>query len=132
MSKRSNRRSRRDISLIAKPLGLPRPSPVRPVAKRATRQMSLGLFPEVEDRRFYHPLGTSAPAASFKKPRHTLAAGKPFSPKVSPLISAFSAPSGVLICVRRKQRKEVLHALQKTGKVGQRRPRRSEFSSVQC
>lgn len=45
---------------------------------------------------------------------------------------AFSAPAETLVCVRRRRRKEVLHAKRKTGKRGQRRPRRSQFSEVKC
>lgn len=45
---------------------------------------------------------------------------------------AFTAPERVLICVRRKRRKEVLHALRKTGISGQRRPRRSFSSTISC
>lgn len=44
----------------------------------------------------------------------------------------FKAPEFVVHCVRRKQRKEVLHALRKTGK-GSGRPRRfTPFSNVRC
>lgn len=45
---------------------------------------------------------------------------------------AFTAPSETLVCVRRRRRKEVLFAKKKTGKGGQRRPRRSKWSDYKC
>lgn len=46
----------------------------------------------------------------------------------------FQHPWQVMICIRRKQRKEVLHAFKKTGSGGgkQRRPRRNFWSEVRC
>lgn len=49
----------------------------------------------------------------------------------------FPNPTKTIICVRRKQRKEVLHALKFTGGAGRRRrrfraPRRNFFSYVDC
>lgn len=38
----------------------------------------------------------------------------------------------VLPCVRRQMRKEVLHALKKTGSVGQRSPRFTRDSAIKC
>lgn len=98
-----------------------------------------------EDRRTFHPLGVTAPARSFSRTNHRLVV-----PHVVPvyqtrsvrsrstrgsLVSAriaFAAPEKVLTCVRRQQRKEVLMALKKTGKVGQRPPRGSYYSSISC
>lgn len=37
-----------------------------------------------------------------------------------------------LICARRKSRKEVLHALGKSGQAGQKKPLRTQFSNVTC
>lgn len=45
---------------------------------------------------------------------------------------AFSAPQETLVCIRRKQRREVLHAHKKTGKRGQRRRRWSTYSDTKC
>lgn len=45
----------------------------------------------------------------------------------------FKVPNQVAICVRRKRRKEVLHALRRTGRGARRRKAKwSEFSSVRC
>lgn len=50
----------------------------------------------------------------------------------APVQMAFTAPAQTLVCVRRSRRREVLHALKKTGKGGQRRPRRSRWSDYKC
>lgn len=44
----------------------------------------------------------------------------------------FGSPGQVMVCVRRKSRREVLFALRRTGKGGRARRRRSEFSNVRC
>lgn len=45
---------------------------------------------------------------------------------------SFSAPAETVVCVRRSRRKEVLHALKKTGKRGQRKPRRTAWRNYKC
>lgn len=95
---------------------------------------------EIEDRRTYHPEGESRPARSISKRAHRLELAKPvvsqwnelpgYSGIYSPV--AFTQPHNVLVCIRRKQRKEVLHALNKAGKAGQKTPRRSAYSDIQC
>lgn len=98
----------------------------------------------IEDRREYHPESDSRPARSFNKSRHRLvlpAANKNIihrenfdvmQPAAVPIGIGFDEPDKVIVCVRRQRRKEVLHALNKTGKSGQKRPRRSEYSDVRC
>lgn len=100
-----------------------------------------------EDRRYYFPVKSVEPIRSFgynssrivlrQKPkvlRSSVVSVKPTQKRRNrPVVGfSFSAPREVLICVRRKIRKQVLHALRKTGKVGQRRPRRGFYSSVSC
>lgn len=46
-------------------------------------------------------------------------------------VLAFSNPKFTAICIRRKQRREVLLALGKGGG-GKKRPRRNSFSQVRC
>lgn len=51
--------------------------------------------------------------------------------------SSFSTPvyslnNPLSVCIRRKQRKEVLHALGKTGQSGQNAPRYTQNSSTHC
>lgn len=45
---------------------------------------------------------------------------------------SFSAPAETVVCVRRSRRKEVLHALKKTGKRGQRKPRKTAWRNYKC
>ena len=45
---------------------------------------------------------------------------------------AFADPKRIALCIRRQKRKEVLHALNKTGKIGQKKPQRNEYSSISC
>lgn len=101
---------------------------------------------QFEDRRQWHPEGTYAPARSFSQSRHRLVAARPKISARPPRLSkrysqrlyspthriAFSNPSRVLICVRRQQRREVLHAFRKTGRGGHRRPRYNHYSSISC
>lgn len=98
-----------------------------------------------EDRRQWHPEGATRPARSFSSPRHRLVAHSRSTQKNPDRFAsvrafpastfstvAFAAPSRVLICVRRQIRREVMHAMGHAGKVGQRRPRYSEYSSISC
>lgn len=104
-----------------------------------------------EDRRQWHPEGVRASARSFSSSRHRLESRdrvynrynvKPVSRlHSSPVFGvsqtrasiAFADPSRTLICVRRKIRREVMHALGLSGSgSGQRPPRLSEYSSVRC
>lgn len=46
---------------------------------------------------------------------------------------SFSLPPALKVCARRQERKEVLHALNKTGKAGnQKRPRFTDNSLITC
>lgn len=91
---------------------------------------------EVEDRRSYHPLSPHRPARLLdgndvqpnvnKKPTGKFSRSLPFGLN-------FADPKRTVICVRRSERKEVLHALKKTGKgKGRRNPRRGRFSDIGC
>jgi len=80
---------------------------------------------EYEDRRRYHPEGRYRPPAAFLRSARALVAGPAHQ-------IGFRAPNRVLLCIRRKQRREVLHALKRTGK-GARSPRRRNYwSDVSC
>lgn len=92
----------------------------------------------VEDRRQAHPLAFFAPAKQIDGTQgHQLVPKRPAKrgrSNVVPVRVQFAAPERVVLCVRRKRRKEVLHALKKTGRGGgrQRRRRRTWFSDVSC
>lgn len=54
----------------------------------------------------------------------------PFGDAVRDVVMA--SPLKPLICAKRQIRKEVLHAFNKTGKTGQKRPRFTEHSNIHC
>lgn len=135
MSRRSRRRDTNAIST-----GSRRPVPFGNVISPLSR-VPLIVY---EDRRSFNPEGFSAPARSFNTSRHRLDVPRvrkaspsvrkslrSFSPSL-PIAVGFKVPSKVLICVRRKVRKQVLHALKKTGRRGQRSPRFSDYSRIHC
>ena len=107
------------------------PDPGYVTQKRSRPKPRLRL---VEDRRTWHPERQRRAARGFNR-----AATRVVAPRWAPLFGAavtaklaFSSPPSVAICVRRKQRREVMFALKKSGKRGQRRPRRSWYSSIKC
>lgn len=93
----------------------------------------------LEDRRLFHPAQDLRPVRSFfTKPRLVIPPAKRLmrngamftSPKIG-----FEVPRHVAICIRRKTRKEVLHAFGKVGAGGARVSRvrrRSVWSDVSC
>lgn len=126
MSRRRRRNrsdSERPHAVSQRPLATllrPAPPPIKPLQL-------------IEDRRTYHPLGADRPARQVS--------GHPSKPlRVTPSRKfkiptqlGFTDPRQVAVCVRRKQRKEVLHALKKTGKGKRhRRPRRTWLSNIRC
>lgn len=97
---------------------------------------------EVEDLRTFYPdenrpalLNTGRPhSLQYPSPKKTRLNKDRFS-SLRSLSSRvqFAQPENVLVCVRRKRRKEVLFAKQKTGRgKKQRRPRRGRWSSISC
>lgn len=126
---RSKSRGKRDISFIA---------------TSDVLSSSSSFLTDYEDRRLFN-FDPFPPAASFSQPRHRLVIGvnvnknqrvtkyngNPFS-RLSSVV-AFRNPRKVLICVRRKVRRQVLHALKLRGKgAGARRHRMSSYSSISC
>lgn len=99
-------------------------------------------FSIIEDRRLFHPLGDFRPARSFlarPRPRLVIAdvnvnrGRRKVTPYKVPSQIGFSVPRDVVVCVRRKQRKEVLHAFKFTGRgSGSGRKRRNYWSDVSC
>lgn len=86
----------------------------------------------IEDRRTFHPSKKQRSARSFNAAHHTLKVkrgpnGKPLSSKIS-----FGNPKRVLICVRRKIRREIIFAFGKGNKGARSVRRRSYFSSISC
>lgn len=98
---------------------------------------------DYEDRRFFNPDDIFAPARTFTGKAKIVARprGRPKGSKsrsqqksLKKILTAlqFNAPEKVLICVRRKRRKEVMFASGKAGKRGQKKPRRNFYSDINC
>lgn len=114
----------------------------------ADRQMRFdfeGALRALEDRRTWHPEGPQRPARSLRGSQHRFVVASDPSPKrrvsssrvefFSPSVPVgvgFEKPREVALCVRRQQRREVLHARRKTGKRGQKKPVWSYYSRVRC
>lgn len=107
--------------------------------KRSTRgSWNLSNLREIEDRRLFNPDPARAPKGLrtwvvpvVAKPPKAAPTAKPaVRPKVTRL--AFKSPLGVAICVRRKIRRSVIHALGKAGKGSKRPRRRNAWSDVRC
>lgn len=89
----------------------------------------------LEDRRTFHPAGPLRPAVSFPRDAaRRVAKSSAVMSKRDDISSrvGFAVPERVAVCVRRKQRKEVLHALRKTGSGVSRVRRRNIWSDVDC
>jgi len=87
----------------------------------------------VQSRRTYTPSYTHIQ----KQPRNTyttVTTTQNSTPSYAPLPSRRKTLNytKALICARRKQRKEILHALKHTGKAGQKRPHRNQHSQTKC
>jgi hypothetical protein len=123
----------------------------KPRGTRATTSRRLRLpsakrtdsLREFEDRREWHPQGPTRPVRSFSKVTEYVqdnelhrgrgrADGIRVKPYSDPARMAFRRPKEVPVCVRRKVRKEVIHANGNAGKTGQRRPRWNRNSKVRC
>lgn len=146
-SKKARRRAKRDATAVASPslsqlLSPIKPTP-RPIVTTAPKKLT-----KIEDRRTYHPQGPQRPARSVQKAHHKLRAisARRSSPqvvkpprrlrkavqKLSDRIG-FEGPRKVLICIRRRMRKEVMFALGKTGAGAKARTHhQSYYSSIRC
>lgn len=104
-----------------------------------------------EDRRTYHPDKMARTAATFfgrralrllpspvrKTQRAVAVTGKSVyelytDPETVPSAFRFAQPKNIPICVRRKIRREVLHAFRIAGKTGLGAPHYNEYSKVTC
>lgn len=100
--------------------------------------LGLGILAEIEDRRRWRPepiharpvvtITVGQPARlTLKQPRYNL-------PAQTKARIAFAEPHRLALCIRRHERKRVLHALGKTG-AGQKRqraPRKNQWSEISC
>lgn len=128
---RRGRRSERGTVDTANPL-LERRNALSSVDEllRAYEALDTSLM-EVEDGRQWHPLRQDRPAESFRR------ADRMFTDSVVAFDDrrpsrGFAHPPGVAVCIRRKTRREVLHALRKTGRGGSKKRRYNWKSFVKC
>lgn len=106
-------------------LDFPDPAPLPRVSPR-TNPLTL------EDRRVYHPLRKAAPPASVSLESRKLVVPR-VQRKNSPTLAQFNLPRNVSVCVRRKQRREVLFATRRTGRgASKKRRTRNQFSDIRC
>lgn len=104
-------------------------------------------LPLVEDRRLFYPRPPVIARETTYRPARRLSGGlarlvvRPTPQRVLdrastarfvPSAVRFDVPRDVAVCVRRKRRREVLHALKVAGRRGMRRPRRNEYSAISC
>lgn len=129
---KSNKR-RRDVNIANQRL---------PFAVSPHRPFGLRTF---EDRRTFHFDGPYRAATRFSGVPARIGLHRAVTRRYSPKknfsglrpesgrsLVAFRDPDRVLICVRRRQRREVLFARRKTGRGGQKPPKYSWFSRVTC
>lgn len=130
MAKKRNRTARRAAS-------------VSPHNSSANRRLPLPTVPLVTlthttypDRRTWSPQRVLGPPAARNVNATRLVAADRIGDAVRRQSKApirFAVPEKVALCVRRQQRREVMHAIKKAGKSGgQKRHRRNQWSNVSC
>lgn len=125
MSHRSkNSLNTRDVRYIAKP----RLSFLNSFSH--TSRISTPLQ-QISDRRIFHPDRLVRNAVSTLNAPHALAVANPYSRKLSSNVR-FQNPHKVLVCIRRKIRKQILFAKGGAGSRKMRRPTYNYYSSVRC
>lgn len=113
---------------------------VPPVRSVATQRFALPRYQDyipVSDRRTFHPEGDYRPITSIYGTRvRVQPMARPSEARagatVVPSALGFVDPARVLICVRRKTRKRVLHALGIAGGTGFKIPKFNWTSGISC
>lgn len=131
MARKSNSKSR-----IGRVVFTPSVQRYRPVAMPRSTVSLLSPLQAYEDRRFFHPDRAMRPVVSFVRSASRVVAKqrvKFVQPSQTKAILAFDEPRRVIVCLRRRIRREVLHA---SGFAGSgrpmRKPRRNALSSISC
>lgn len=133
------RRERIRVARLAPAVTFGRPAAPagRPFFQIVRPQVSLQL---IEDRRRFHPAGKYAPAGVMSRRdqrrivEKTLSVVREGGRLAMPVGRfGFAVPDKVAVCVRRKQRREAIFALGRTGAgAAAKRRRRSEFTEISC
>lgn len=112
--------------------------PNRRLPPRVSSLFSRPLL-SVSDRRQFHPDDMFAPVFSYDRRSRKIVERnvnpvRKSTQYASPFGSSFgfAVPHKVSLCVRRKQRREVLFALKRTGKGSRTPKRRNYWSDVRC
>lgn len=124
------------------PFMAPDPLSFRPLPSLSINHVVRSPLSEVEDNRYWNP--DRVPQARSLKTWRNHPQLSPVHPRKRPSAGTrplraihaltFRSPKFVAVCVRRKSRKEVLHALGKIGKGAgwKKKPRRSYWSNIRC
>lgn len=129
---RRGRRGERDTIDIAIPMLERRNAPSAVDTLRAFEALTpYSVLQELEDGREWHPLREQRPAEAFRRSHRMFTDSRAVFNDRRPT-REFAHPPGVAVCIRRKTRREVLHALRKTGKGGSKRRRFTWKSFVKC
>lgn len=108
------------------------------VAVRLPVRPRLTALQALEDRRRWHPERAFRPALSFREKRPRIVArdvrrSNQWTDRTLPSRLHFALPKSVAICIRRKERREVIFAKRKAGKGSRARRRlRNWFSNIIC
>jgi len=112
------------FQLAVRPLALP-PSPWGRGGRGGWGSVRQDMtLSELSDRRRWHPQPNHMR-------HHGLRVDRSGKRSLSPFVG-FQAPERVLVCVRRKRRREVMFAKGGAGRRRMRRPRRNYWSDVRC
>lgn len=112
------------------------------IATRSVPRLTTISIPSAQtvlntDRRRFNPTKTIAPLGASKRDatRIKIQPQKFKHHTLSPVLPSklqFDKPKFIDLCTRRATRSRVLHALKKTGKTGQAKPRRNFWSNISC
>lgn len=117
----------------------PRVRAPKTVRHALPRRLATNLT-QLQDNRTWHPERTYRPALTISRTLRGAVRTRPLklskpTPFQTPRLSEplrFPDPKRVLVCIRRKQRRRVLHAKGAAGSRNLRKPRRNQWSEVSC
>lgn len=130
----STRRSDDTIDISSETLLRQIQKPVKPATQLHLNPPKFQLH-QIQDDRSWHPKPQIKPAGALKRSATRLVVPKPTkaSPRSAlPHQVAFSAPKHVLVCIRRRMRKQVLFAKRLNRKGSGSRKHRTAWSEIKC
>ncbi len=136
MAKKRRRKLRRVVNTVSN-RRLPQvtlTSTLKMPKLRDQRRWRPGIPPAVTASRF-NKKGRKAPLSSkahVDNSRDILSRKSPYRAYKTTATAVFSNPLKEKTCVQRKTRIEIMHALKKAGKKGQKRPKITKISRIRC